>query len=88
MENAPFGLNHNEIAYFKKVCKSVRFFAGIWQKAPLERESGAHTGPVFGVEDTHTVTSWIGDLSRIRNPNANKGNGYAMKGSIVCRQDT
>ena len=29
----------------KKVCKSVLFFAGIWQKTPPERGNGARKGP-------------------------------------------
>ena len=49
MENAPFGLNTDEIAYFKKVCKSVRFFAQVREMTFPDWQSGAVAEPDWGV---------------------------------------
>ena len=41
MENAPFGVNRAESAYFKKVCNTASFFAGIPEMDRPDRQTGA-----------------------------------------------
>jgi hypothetical protein len=49
MQNAPFGLNPWRIAYFKKVCKSVRFFAHVPEMTFPDWQTGAVAEPDWGV---------------------------------------
>ena len=49
MKNAPFGPNRKEIAYFKKVCKSVRFFAQVREMTLPDWQYGAVAEPDWGV---------------------------------------
>ena len=49
MENHPFGLNLKEIAYFKKMCKTVRFFAQVRQMTFPDGQTGVVTEPDWGM---------------------------------------